>query len=52
MPNNVIYLALYQFINNLYANSLLATLNARESLREVPTSSTNILSQGVALSDF
>ncbi|EGO00139.1 hypothetical protein SERLA73DRAFT_72878 [Serpula lacrymans var. lacrymans S7.3] len=51
MPNNLVYLALYQFINNLYANSLLATLNARESLREV-TTSTNILSQGVALSDF
>ncbi|EGO04143.1 hypothetical protein SERLA73DRAFT_175928 [Serpula lacrymans var. lacrymans S7.3] len=71
MPGNLIYLALYQFINNrmcstisifnvcdkgtdidpVYANSLLATLNARESLREVPASA-NILSQGVILSDF
>ncbi|EIM83205.1 uncharacterized protein STEHIDRAFT_159803 [Stereum hirsutum FP-91666 SS1] len=34
MPNNLVYLAIFDFVNNLYANALLAMLNARASLRE------------------
>jgi len=33
MPDNLIFLSIYGIINNFYANSLLATLNARRSLR-------------------
>ncbi|TBU61794.1 hypothetical protein BD310DRAFT_146358 [Dichomitus squalens] len=36
MPNNLVYLALYNTINNLYANSLLAMINAREALSRIP----------------
>ncbi|KAI0766214.1 hypothetical protein BD413DRAFT_158281 [Trametes elegans] len=35
MPNNLVYLALYDSAPNLYANSLLAMLNARESLQKM-----------------
>ncbi|KAK7686481.1 hypothetical protein QCA50_010077 [Cerrena zonata] len=34
MPNNLIFLALHFTISKLYANSVLATLNARRSLRK------------------
>lgn len=33
MPNNLIFMALHFAISKMYANSLLATLNARQSLR-------------------
>jgi len=33
MPDNLVYLCFLNFINNFYANSMLALLNARSSLR-------------------
>ncbi|KAJ7608369.1 hypothetical protein FB45DRAFT_946536 [Roridomyces roridus] len=33
MPDNLVYLCFLNFINNFYANSMLAMLNARRSLR-------------------
>ncbi|KAJ6575622.1 hypothetical protein DFH09DRAFT_1150720 [Mycena vulgaris] len=35
MPENLIYLCFLNFINNLYSNSMLAMLNARQSLRSM-----------------
>ncbi|KAF7339244.1 hypothetical protein MVEN_02002200 [Mycena venus] len=37
MPNNLVYLCFLNFINTLYANSMLALLNARSSLRSQGT---------------
>jgi len=34
MPDNLVYLCFLNFINNFYANSMLAMLNARQSLRQ------------------
>ncbi|PBK71173.1 hypothetical protein ARMSODRAFT_954941 [Armillaria solidipes] len=34
-PGNLVYLAIYQIIANLYSNSLLATLNARRPSKQV-----------------
>ncbi|OBZ79056.1 hypothetical protein A0H81_00119 [Grifola frondosa] len=48
MPNNLVYLFFYGFVNNFYANSLLAMLNSRESLRAIATSAEG----SVALSEF
>ncbi|KAJ7346987.1 hypothetical protein DFH08DRAFT_870005 [Mycena albidolilacea] len=33
MPNNLVYIGILNFVNNLYANSMLTMLNARGSLR-------------------
>jgi len=38
MPHNLVYMALHFGISKLYANSLLASLNARKSLRQVHSS--------------
>ncbi|KAI0730584.1 hypothetical protein C8Q76DRAFT_332285 [Earliella scabrosa] len=35
MPDNLIYLSMYNLVNNLYANSLIAMINARESLGKI-----------------
>ncbi|KAL0960910.1 hypothetical protein HGRIS_005919 [Hohenbuehelia grisea] len=35
-PDNYIFFALYMIIGNLYANSALATLNIRNSLKSMP----------------
>ncbi|KAI0766216.1 hypothetical protein BD413DRAFT_615364 [Trametes elegans] len=40
MPNNLVYLGLYDFAPNLYANSLLAMLNARDALQKMAAAST------------
>ncbi|KDR71986.1 hypothetical protein GALMADRAFT_143338 [Galerina marginata CBS 339.88] len=34
-PNNLIFLAIYQIIGNLYTNSMIATLNSRRSLSQI-----------------
>ncbi|OBZ79896.1 hypothetical protein A0H81_00123 [Grifola frondosa] len=49
MPNNLVFLFFYDFINNFYANSLLAMLNSRESLRAIVDADT---SGSIALSEF
>ncbi|THG98666.1 hypothetical protein EW026_g3548 [Hermanssonia centrifuga] len=38
MPHNLVYLGLHFMISKLYANSLLASLNARKTLRQVHSS--------------
>ncbi|KAJ3507834.1 hypothetical protein NLJ89_g6083 [Agrocybe chaxingu] len=39
MPNNLVWLALYTSLAKLYSNSLLASLNSRQELRESSSSS-------------
>ncbi|KAI0311299.1 hypothetical protein OF83DRAFT_770714 [Amylostereum chailletii] len=51
MPNNLVYLCMFNFINNLYANSLLAMLNARDSFNKRPGHSSG-LATSLALTDF
>ncbi|KAI0309611.1 hypothetical protein OF83DRAFT_1179427 [Amylostereum chailletii] len=48
MPNSLVYLSIINFINNLYANSLIALLNARESftLTDIQDSDSNSQSSG------
>ncbi|KAI1791874.1 hypothetical protein LXA43DRAFT_1181510 [Ganoderma leucocontextum] len=48
MPNNLVYLSMYNLVNNLYANSLLAMINARETLGKMPIGGDT----SFALSDF
>ncbi|EIW62381.1 uncharacterized protein TRAVEDRAFT_70473 [Trametes versicolor FP-101664 SS1] len=48
MPDNLVYLALFDFLPILYVTSLLAMLNAREHLQKISTVSTS----GTALSGF
>ncbi|KAM5530938.1 hypothetical protein V8D89_015383 [Ganoderma adspersum] len=48
MPDNLVYLAIFGLINNLYANSLLAMLNARQSLGKMSVGGTT----SFALSDL
>ncbi|EIN09174.1 hypothetical protein PUNSTDRAFT_143743 [Punctularia strigosozonata HHB-11173 SS5] len=42
MQNNLVYLSMYNLVNNLYANSLLAMLNAREALNKVSHGSSTV----------
>ncbi|KAL1937273.1 hypothetical protein VTO73DRAFT_13882 [Trametes versicolor] len=48
MPDNLVYLALFDFLPILYVTSLLAMLNAREHLQKISTVSTS----GTAISGF
>ncbi|KAI0312698.1 hypothetical protein OF83DRAFT_1176399 [Amylostereum chailletii] len=53
MPDNLVYLGIFRFINNLYANSLLVMLNARDNdfFNTRPGHSNN-LATNLALTDF
>ncbi|KAI0336997.1 hypothetical protein BDW22DRAFT_1040348 [Trametopsis cervina] len=44
MPDNFVFIALYFALPKLFLNSLLATLNARQKLRDGGTGSSNLLS--------
>ncbi|KAJ6468282.1 hypothetical protein C8R45DRAFT_1218790 [Mycena sanguinolenta] len=43
MPNNLVYIGFLNIVNNFYANSMLAMLNAREFLRSTETGASDIV---------
>lgn len=52
MPKNLVYFGVYACICDLYTISLLTSLNARQSLRNIPTDVNSIRLQSHPLSDF
>ncbi|KAI0773818.1 hypothetical protein C8Q74DRAFT_1200479 [Fomes fomentarius] len=52
IPNTFVYIGFYFMIGRLYSNSLMATLNARKSLREGPTNDRALSLRGMQPSNF
>jgi hypothetical protein len=52
IPKNLVYLGFYACVGDLYTLSLLTSLNARESLRNIQTDINSIHLQSHPLSDF
>ncbi|KAJ7687059.1 hypothetical protein B0H14DRAFT_902373 [Mycena olivaceomarginata] len=48
MPDNLVYIGILNFVNNFYANSMLAMLNARDSLRN-PANTASVSDPSVIL---